>query len=66
MTSCSRRRRSPATATVDAAFHMMRTRHLSALYVVDAAARPTGYLDLLELAVSYVDALEDVLPPDPS
>jgi CBS domain-containing protein len=54
------------TATVDAAFHMMRTRHLSALYVVDAAARPTGYLDLLELAVSYVDALEDVLPPDPS
>ena len=54
------------TATVDAAFHMMRTRHLSALYVVDAAGRPTGYLDLLELAVSYVDALEDVLPPDPS
>ena len=54
------------TATVDAAFHVMRTRHLSALYVIDDAGRPSGYLDLLELAVSYVDALEDVPPPDPS
>ena len=25
------------------------TRHLSGLYVVDGAGRPTGYLDLLEL-----------------
>ncbi len=54
------------TATVDAAFHMMRARHLSALYVVDDAGRPTGYLDLLELAVSYVDALEDASADDPS
>lgn len=54
------------SATVDAAFHVMRTRHLSALYVVDDLARPTGYLDLLELAVFYVDALEDALPPEPS
>lgn len=55
-----------ARATVDAAFHLMRIRHLSALYVVDDAARPTGYLDLLELAVFYVDALEDAPPPDRS
>ena len=52
----------PATiqghATVDAAFREMHRRHLSALYVVDATGRPTGYLDLLELAVNYVDALE--------
>jgi CBS domain-containing protein len=46
-------------ATVDAAFRLMQRRHLSALYVVDPSGRPTGYLDLLELAVSYVDALED-------
>jgi len=45
-------------ATVDAAFRLMHLRHLSGLYVVDDAGRPTGYLDLLELAVSYVDALE--------
>ncbi len=52
----------PATiqghATVDAAFREMHRRHLSALYVVDGTGRPTGYLDLLELAVNYVDALE--------
>lgn len=52
----------PATiqgeATVDAAFREMHRRHLSALYVVDPTGRPTGYLDLLELAVNYVDALE--------
>jgi CBS domain-containing protein len=51
-------------ATVHAAFHVMRTRHLSALYVVDDAGQPTGYLDLLELAVSYVDALEDAPATD--
>ncbi len=56
----------PATvrgdATVDAAFRQMHLRHLSALYVVDRAGRPTGYLDLLELAVNYVDALEGEPP----
>lgn len=45
-------------ATVDAAFHLMHLRHLSGLYVVDDAGRPTGYLDLLELAVGYLDALD--------
>jgi CBS domain-containing protein len=52
----------PATirgeATVAEAFHLMHQRRLSGLYVVDADGRPTGYLDLLELAVNYVDALE--------
>jgi CBS domain-containing protein len=52
----------PATirgdATVAQAFHVMHQRHLSGLYVVDVDGRPTGYLDLLELAVNYVDALE--------
>ena len=44
----------------------MRARHLSGLYVVDAAGRPTGYLDLLELPCRYVEALEDAPPRDPS
>lgn len=45
-------------ATVDLAFRLMHQRHLTGLYVVDEAGRPVGYLDLLELAVTYVDALE--------
>jgi CBS domain-containing protein len=45
-------------ATIDKAFRMMHARHLSGLYVVDDAGRPTGYLDLLELAIRYVDAIE--------
>lgn len=52
----------PATiepdATIGEAFRRMHRRRLSGLYVVDDAGRPTGYLDLLELAVRYVDALE--------
>lgn len=72
----------PATiapaATIGEAFQLMHGRHLSGLYVVDADRRPVGYLDLLELAVRYVDALEEdenhpdagarrqvVDPPDP-
>jgi len=59
----------PATiapqATIGEAFQVMHTRRLSGLYVVDAEGRPAGYLDLLELAVRYVDALEaDVDHPD--
>ena len=46
------------TATIDEAFRRMHARHLSGLYVVDAAGRPTGYLDLLELTMRYVEALE--------
>jgi CBS domain-containing protein len=45
-------------ATIGEAFRVMHQRHLSALYVVGPDQRPTGYLDLLELAVLYVDALE--------
>jgi hypothetical protein len=32
----------------------MHERHLSGVYVVDAAGRPTGYLDGLELAAAVV------------
>lgn len=47
-----------ATATIDDAFRKMHARHLSGLYVIDDAGRPTGYLDLLELTMRYVEALE--------
>lgn len=47
-----------ATATIDEAFRRMHARHLSGLYVVDDDGRPTGYLDLLELTMRYVEALE--------
>jgi CBS domain-containing protein len=46
------------SATIDEAFRKMHTRHQSGLYVVDPNGRPTGYLDLLELALVYVDVLE--------
>ena len=47
-----------AEATIDEAYRRMHARHLSGLYVVDADGRPTGYLDLLELTMRYVEALE--------
>ena len=57
----------PATiapaATVAEAFREMHARRLSGLYVVDAAGRPTGYLDLLELALVYTRALEQEHAP---
>jgi CBS domain-containing protein len=46
----------PETATLAEAFHLMYVRHLSGLYVVDAAGHPTGYLDGLELAAAVVAA----------
>lgn len=53
----------PATITPDRtigdAFRQMHQRKLSGLYVVDADGRPTGYLDLQELAIRYVAALEE-------
>ena len=62
----------PATirpeATIDEAFRRMHARRLSGLYVVDPNDRPTGYLDLLELAIRYVEAIEAApadLPPIP-
>ena len=50
------------TATVDDAFRQMHARHLSGLYVVDDDGRPTGYLDLLELTMHYLEALEGDIP----
>ena len=46
------------TDPIDEAFRAMHRRRMSGLYVVDEAGRPTGYLDLLELAMRYLDALE--------
>jgi CBS domain-containing protein len=51
-------------ATVSEAFRLMHQRRLSGLYVVDQQGRPTGYLDLLELALVYVDALETAQGPE--
>ncbi|HEX5589242.1 MAG TPA: hypothetical protein VFX65_02990, partial [Candidatus Limnocylindrales bacterium] len=36
---------------------VMHERRIGGLYVVDVNGRPTGYLDLLELAVVYAGAL---------
>lgn len=41
-------------ASVAEALHLMHERNLSGLYVVDIDGRPTGYLDLLELAASVM------------
>jgi len=46
----------PETATLAEAVHLMYLRDLSGVYVVDAAGRPTGYLDGLELAAAVVAA----------
>ena len=46
------------TATVDAAFQLMHAEHQSGVHVVDDDDRPTGYLDLLELTLRYLEALE--------
>jgi CBS domain-containing protein len=52
----------PATvapdATIAEAFRLMHQRQLSGLYVIDARGRSIGYLDLQELAMRYVGALE--------
>ncbi|MBF8289439.1 MAG: hypothetical protein HW391_407 [Chloroflexi bacterium] len=52
---------SPATTlasdTIGAAFRQMHQRRFGGLYVVDGAGVPTGYLDLLELALVYARAL---------
>jgi CBS domain-containing protein len=50
------------SATVDEAFRIMHARHLSGLYVVDDDGRPTGYLDLLEVSLRYLEALEPEPP----
>jgi CBS domain-containing protein len=50
--------------TVDQAFRLMHERHLSGLYVVDEDGRPIGYLDLLEVTIRYLEALET--EPEPA
>ena len=52
-------------ATIDEAFRTMQTRHQSGLYVIDEDGRPTGYLDLLELVLVYVNTLERAAADDP-
>jgi CBS domain-containing protein len=54
-----------SNSTIDEAFRKMHLRRQSGLHVVDDEGRPTGYLDLLELALVYVDVLE-VTAPEPS
>jgi CBS domain-containing protein len=53
----------PATispeATVSEAFREMHRHSVTGMYVVDSEGRPTGYVDLLELAIRLVDALEE-------
>lgn len=44
----------PQTATMGEAFRLMHERGLSGAYVVDAAGRPVGYVDGLELAAAIV------------
>jgi CBS domain-containing protein len=46
------------SATVDDAFRLMHARHQSGLLVVDDDGRPVAYLDLLELALRYLEAIE--------
>lgn len=45
-------------ATVGEAFRVTQQRRVSGLYVVDPERRVVGYLDLLELAILYVDVLQ--------
>lgn len=45
-------------ATLGDAFRAMHQRRLSGLYVVDAEGHPRGYIDIQELAMRYVEALE--------
>ena len=47
-----------ASATVGEAFRILRDRRMSGIHVVDGDRRVVGYMDLLELAVLYVDVLE--------
>jgi CBS domain-containing protein len=42
------------TATVGEAFRLMHERRISGAYVVDAAGRPIGYVDGLELAAAVI------------
>lgn len=45
-------------ATVDEAFRLMHAKWQSGLHVVDGGGRPIAYLDLLELGLRYLEALE--------
>ena len=45
------------------AFRILRDQRLSGIHVVDGERRVVGYMDLLELAVLYVDVLEAAKAP---
>ena len=49
----------PETAAIVTAFRLMHARMVSGLYVVDRNGRPTGYVDLLELAMAFVPPADD-------
>lgn len=53
-------------ASVTEALHLMHERNLSGLYVVDIDGRPTGYLDLLELAASVIEQTRSGTSQSPS
>jgi len=48
-------------ATITEAFRLMHQHQLTGLYVVDGGGRCSGYLDLQELAMRYVEALDEPL-----
>lgn len=49
--------------TVSASFAAMHVHHLSGLPVVDAERRVVGYVDVLELALRYLEELHPSHPP---
>jgi CBS domain-containing protein len=53
-----------ATETIADAFRTMHSLRLAGLYIVDADGKPTGYLDLLELALVYAAALRESVGHD--
>lgn len=50
--------------TIGDAFRVMHERRLGGVYIVDDDGLPTGYLDLLELALVYVRVMTDA-PSEP-
>lgn len=51
------------SATIGEAFRLMHKRGLGGVYIVDEDGLPTGYLDLLELALVYVRLMGETGDP---
>jgi CBS domain-containing protein len=51
--------------TVGDAFRLMHEHHYTGLPVIDAERRVVGYVDLLELALRYLEPAERTGPPEP-